>query len=314
VSSKKADYKILFLQGGRWRVRPSNLRLVQAYKIFYGKKLIVPATEFTRYKKTAQQRRDFLFKLIQDIDKKRLRKLEKARRARKAKKEAENRARLDKQFMKKVRRPIEEALSDDELVMVNYYRKSKIQLLKFNEVEAVKPVDARRAKIDDTLIIPIEPDGLDYRSRLIDKTVTSPTLGKYHLAILDIDLNKTSYIEMTEENFLEAKARATQILMPSILDYFEQMRSSSQLFILRIKFLNNWAEGEPYKEHGISYYRKQITNRDQLANLFEQTFMMLFGPRDITDKTTKNKLRAKYLEGEKRIFITGATLEATEMT
>ena len=120
------------------------------------------------------------------------------------------------------------------------------------------------------------------------------------------------YIEMTEENYNDAYAKAAVLLLPSLLDYFEETKKSSHLYILRIKFLNSWGEDE-YSPHAISYFRKELTQGSQLAALFDETFKMLFGPRNKYDKTTKNRLRTKYLEGEKKIFITGATLEATEI-
>lgn len=313
MSKARASYKIYYLQGGRWRVTPTNLRLVKAYKVFYGKKLVVKPQEFSPRTKSAAQKREFLKRLIRKIETVRLKALKKRRDQRQRKLAAESRERLEEFVDGQLEKPIKQTLTEEEIGIVKGFRESKKQVPQFEKTESVMPVDARRATIDDTLLIPIAPDGQKYTKQIVDKMVTSPELGKYHLAILDIDLLPEAYVEMTEDNFDESYSKALQILYPSLADYFMEVKRSSQLFILRIKFLNNWSVGMPYEPRAISYYRKELSKVSQLAALFEQTFRMMFGPRDAHDKTTKGKLRAKYLDGDKKIYITGATLEATTM-
>ena len=289
------------------------MRLVKAYKIFYGARLVVKPTEFSSQDKSAKQRKEFLSELIKDVEYRRLTLLQKRRKAREKKKIDETRREIGQNVDQSLARPIKETLTSDEIEVIGNFRESKVQVPIFEKAYEVEPVVAARVNIDDTLIIPIAPDGQKYEKQIVDKMVTSPILGRYHLAILDINLFPEAYIEMTEENYTDSYAKAAVLLLPSLLDYFEETKKSSRLYILRIKFLNSWGEEEDYNAHAISYFRKELSKGSQLAALFDETFKMLFGPRNKYDKTTKNRLRAKYLEGEKRIYITGATLEATEM-
>lgn len=304
AAKRKPAYKFKLFRGKR-PVALKRLRFAESFELWYGSKRVVRRTFFAF--KRVGERRQFMLDLVQSVETARLRKLQ-SRRKKYAKKKTEE---YKKQVKRKLRRQVPERdleLGDE---LAKSFRESEKQKLVFPLVKAIDPETVRSGgKVRDSMIIPIAPDGMKYTKQVIDKMMVTPELGKYHLAILDLTLDREAYVHMSADNFEEAYQEAAIMILPSLLDYFQQTKRSSNLYILRLKFLNRWDSDSKFHEHGISWFRTELTEDNQVFNLFRRTFVQLFGPADPYDRDTRGKLRTNYLQGDRGIVITGATLEA----
>lgn len=320
------------------------IRYAVTFEIWFGRRKIIPATRFHSSKKTAASRRDSIQRKINLIERSRQRILkerrekqakqrlklklaaerERRRRNRQARQRRlvkvklphKDRERRSKQLERaRIRRPIKpiKLSTPQRSLFEKSWEDSRKALPVFPKVIEVEPTDARRATVLDTLIIPMEPESKMYTKQLVDKTLVNNKFGNYHLAIMNFDLHRENYIPMSSDNYTEAYSQAFLKLIPHIGNYFNEVKKSSDKFILRIKFLHKWEDTEAFLTHGVSYHRIAVHTSEELIQLFRNTFLRLHG--DVNDPyTTKGRLRVNYLGGERMIYITGFTLEATDVT
>lgn len=315
MAGRQLSYRFKFFKGERKTpLAQKQLRYATSFEVHYGKRKVLARTDFSyRYKKV-QQRRDYLERLIYQIEKYRLEILEKRRKIAQAKREMLRKKKVQKVVRRRITRPAKK-LSGDEEFRERYLEEIALAyagLPRFDKVYAIEPTTALKAFVEDTLIIPIEPEDDNYVKDIIDKRMWRHEFGAYHLAIMDFNFVESQYIKMTADNFDEAYRQSVMTMLPHVIRYFESVKGSSEHYIFRVKFLNRWDEEGDFDDYGISYTRQEIRNLDQVRNLFRMTFTRLFG--DVADPyTVKNKLRRNYLEGEKTIYIKGFTFEATKI-
>ncbi|NJM09873.1 MAG: hypothetical protein HC883_02990 [Bdellovibrionaceae bacterium] len=162
----------------------------------------------------------------------------------------------------------------------------------------------------DAMLIPVLPHGEKYKNQIIDKMMRTQDHGSYHLSILDLTLNEEEMLPMNAGNFEEVYEKASILMLPSLLDYFQQTKKTSSLYILRVKFLNRWDTDDVYRPHGISWLRTDLREDNQVFNLFRKTFLQFFGSTEAYDRTSRGTMRANYLQGEQEVVITGVSFEA----
>lgn len=311
--AQKLQYKLkLFKGSGRSPVAYSRIRFASAFEITYGKRTIIKRTEFPDDVKRVQDKRDYVEEVIFDIELKRLSNLEKRRRKREAEKEKERKVVAKKTLRRKLNAPstkIEDQIYREYRERIDF---ANTQIPEFDKAYGLEPATALKATVIDTMVIPVEPESDDFNKRIVDKTMEKLDVGNYHLSIMDFTFETDQVIPMARDNFRQAAQEAMVKMLPHVIRYFESVKESSNLYILRLKFLNRWDQDDEYQDYGISKFRTEIRTAKQLMNLFQQTLILIQG--DPNDKmTTKHKLRANYLEGDKVIFIKGFTLEATAM-
>lgn len=310
MAAKQKTYSFRFY-GKQGFVPASRLRYATKFSIVYGGRTIMGATEFPKLFKKVADRRDFLKKLVEEIEKKRLKKLARRREQYRKRKIAEGQAQL--------KRRIRRQISTRKVNMAEYQglvdgaREAELQVPMFSKAQELDSKIIRDGVyVEDAMTIPVRPDGMRYTKQIIDKTMDKDG-RRYHLAIMDLTLDDDAQVPMTAENFNEAYKECLDLMLGSVVDYFEQTKNSSELYILRLKFLNRWDQDGEWTDHGISWERTYIRNMQQMINLFRKTFVQLFGSVNQYDTTKAKKLRTNYLSGDKTIIIKGLTLEATDL-
>lgn len=297
---------------GRRPVAQNKLRYATSFELWYGKRRVLARAEFPF--KRVGERREFLLALIEGIERKRQRILKKRRSEYRKRRHAEARKAVERR-VHRTSRKAPKIPRIPEPYRSSFVASTKMaldQLPVFTKLRAEKPVVARRAIVQDTIIIPMEPVDDTYKIRIVDKMLANHIFGEYHLAILDYTLKEKEFIPMSAEDFEEAYALAFVKFIPHVVNYFEQVRNSSDMFILRIKFLHQWGKEEDLSPHGVSFHRIGVYSNEQMIDLFRRTFLRMFGDKD-DPYTTKNIKRANYLTGDSTIFITGFTLEAADV-
>lgn len=299
-------YRLRFFKGSKF-VAHKRLRYADSFEIWFGQRRVLLRALFPRMFKKVGDRRDFLESLIRSIETKRQQILTKRR--------ARYRADKEKQYRKKVERRLKRPIPQDAIgiPLAQSLRESQKQLPVFAYTTSLDPGIIRsgaKAKVKDSILIPIAPDGKRYRKQIFDKILVRPDGDRFHIAVLDMTLDRDAYVSMTADSFDESYEKAAVLILPSLLDYFKETRKSSNLYILRLKFLNRWDEDQKYIDHGLSYFRVELREDRQVFHLFRRTFLQLFGAESPQDKDSKGYLRTNYLQGEKKIIITGATFEA----
>lgn len=292
----------------------SKLRYAESYEIFYGKRKVLGKKIFSKNEKKVADKKALIESVVKAIEKVRLQRLKKQRDQRRKKKIVRTNEKAKRELKKRLKKPeskFQQRMTDE---IRDEVQEAGIQLPVFPKVEALPPATATRANVIDTLMIPIAPDGGNYQKQIIDKEMYKDEVGSYHLAILNFSLDPDAYLEMTAENFKDTYKLAFMKFAPHVAQYFEDVKNSSKHFIFRLKFLNNWQPDQAYEHYGISQRRIEIRDRKSMFHLMRETFLQLFGDTERFGYTVHNKRRANYLEGEKIIYITGFTLEATDLS
>lgn len=310
----------LFDKRGR-RIALAKLRYAHAFEVYYGKRRVLARKAFPRLLKRVGERRDLLESLIESIEYKRLRVIEKRKKQREkvkldaAKKKARTyvKRQLRRPLTKSERASRRRAKTKAPLPrIVQLEAEAKNQILVFPKAYAAPAATAMRARVIDTMIIPVAPDGGNYTKRVVDKEMFRSDVKNYHLAILDFSLNEGHFIPVTQDTIREQYGVTVREFLPHIVDFFNEMKRTSQHFILRLKFLNHFSPDGQLTSHGISYFRSHIIDDVGITNLLRITFQQLQGDPQM-GPTSRNKTRRNYLAGETGIYLTGFTLEATTL-
>ena len=309
MARKKLSFRIRLFKGNR-PVAQNKLRYATAFEVWYGKRRVLGRTPFTALTKRVAERRELLSSTIFAIDLKRRKLLEKRRRIAKRKRQEKLLREIKRKSQRRISRKPKDFEEQYRELYIDQLREADKSIPQFEKLRAEEPVTAIKANVLDTIIIPVIPEGKGFSKRIIDKEMWKRNWGHYHLSTLDFSLDETSYIPMTAETFKDSYKEATRLMLPHIVRYFEETKGSAEYYILRLKFLNNWIPEDPYERWGISFFRSQVKEPKQIIGLFRDTFLQLFGDERF-GPTSKNLLRRNYLEGEKLIFITGFTLEAS---
>jgi hypothetical protein len=315
AAKREPSYSFRFYGRGGF-ISASKLRYATKFSILRNGKVLVPATEFPRNKRKADLRRDYLHNLVVKIEIKRHKILANRRKQYRRKIKDEGLSTYKRRVKRRLKAKPDRiaVVTKKDLKYIERGRESERQMPVFSKAEEAEelPINKRGKAVRDAMIIPVEPNGKKFSTQIIDKLMLTQGYGTYHLATLDFNLKKKNYIRMSRDTFAEAYAKAFREMIPSVLDYFNETKKSSQLYILRIKFLNRWDVLGSYSAHGISYYRVKIESQSEMINLFRHTFMQLLGPQDRHDLSSRGFLRHNYLTGENAVFITGLSLEAME--
>ncbi len=306
MAAKAKKYSIR-IYGRRGALSASKLRYANRFAISYNGKTIVSTTPFPANVKTTDRRRNYLQRIIVQIETARARRLA-IRRAQYRKRRIVH---GEEHFKEKMRRRMRKPLTHVEEGLLKGFRETAPQVPTFSAAEALDQeiLQQHGKNVLDAMVIPIEPDGKEYTKKIFDKTMDKDN-KRYHVAVMDLTLDDGAQIPMTAGNFRETYQDSVKKLLPSVLRYFDETKASAQNYILRIKFLNRWDVDAEWENYGISYLRMHIREQNEIFNLFRQTFLQLFGSRDQYDLTAHKTLRTNYLMGDKEIMITGVTLEA----
>jgi hypothetical protein len=283
---------ILFNKRGRF----SAPRYAVAYKVFYGKRQVVPLTLFHSRTKSVKQKKFFLEKLVKLIDKKRLEIL--ALRRKKAEKLKVKRKRQRIQpprFPKGITKKQKEEIEAMHLLYDGQLALAYQSYPNFPKTVAEEPRVFPNATISEVMITPVIPTNDSYTARTLYKEMTYN--NKTDEAMLNIfDLNLKTSIPINAKTFGPDKAKILSALFPHIQMYFKDVKADE--YLLRIKF--DWEPtGSGSQARGISIRRGEVP-ADGLGHLFSRTIDKFFGTRE-----TQN-----YLKADTTLYIKGFTFEA----
>jgi len=312
---RKIGYTYRFYKGKK-RIALGKLRYATTFEIWYGSRRLVAPKPFTKSQKKLEARRNYLRLLTKRIEIGRLEAIEAKKKAKIKKYKAEIaklkkiKTRETRKASKKPQKPGNIKVEERELYNVEIDQ-AHIGLPIFNKVFGEPSPTFLNVECKDTLIIPIEPDSHRYNKRLIEKAMWSSKQGHYDLSILDLTMIAEEYFTMEADTFAESYKAAFLTFTPHIMNYFENVKSSSDLFTLRIKFLwqGDKRTESSFSTHGLSLNRMQLRTRNGMLELIRDTFIRFFGPQNMDIRRGVHGKR-NYLVGERVVLITGFTLEA----
>lgn len=316
MARSRASYRIVLRTAKGGFAKPRN---AASFEIFYGKRRLIARTAFPKSRRLVKDKRVFLVTLIERIERRRLKILEARRKKIRKQRLQERRLRELKDFQKRQRRKI--AISKPSMRMPkiepDYIHEIHDSVLDFNKMKTEPAQTMKQVTISDVLITPFVPDGSNFSRVQIDKSILINYEGTYrHISIMNLTFEESDFIEVNEENFEMAFSEVYEKIYPQLRDYWNQTHTTTEAYILRLKFVYDFSGKEDWADHGIStgLARTQLVNTKQLAQLLYSTYRRLTGDemRSVFINGKRKRRGARdYLRDGSSIFITGATLESS---
>ncbi len=331
--SKSATYRIIY----RGAKGFTQVRYARTFEIWLGKRRILPPTAFPTPKKKAADRRSYLQRKVNRIERERQKILRargearalKAKQIREAKLKAEQRKQVlrerakQKRIAKRILEQETEQVREDKKIEKKEAPKREVtpeqsRLLDLLSKESPdfknqyqeEPQTLKQATIRDVVITPIKPKNPTYTKRIVDKTIyTNHKTEILNMTILDFDLKEQHIIPMDEDTIESAYTETWRLFWPHVVSFYDTVFSSTDDYILRLKFSFIPKGKRGYVSQGISLHRQDIQDSDKLAAIFRSTFRKFMGTED---PRTKEIWTKNYLAYQTLVYITGFTLEANQ--